>query len=243
MGACGGVRHERAMSESAAHGESTRTQERPQAIPRLQWDTFLQRSYSCRMATLRASQLCETRKAAIRRACWSGSPAPLVSCELGRRIRGRTMDLALVGSAQPQAGGEPPVAAPTLPEPADPLKPEDPLGAAQASRPSLQTAAAEPPLPPPAKSAFFERRFGQAPQAAGPAMNPNDARRDGDAAGVPSPTSAASPCQPTGSAPPPRSAASQAAPGPDSGQRGAKRRRAVQTPIWLVPLVGAADAV
>ena len=93
------------------------------------------------------------------------------------------MDPVRAGSARPRVGSELSVEAPTLPAPADLLKPEDPLSAAQAPEPwppAPQLAAAEPQPPPAARRTFLERRFGQAPQTTEPAVHPKEARREGD---------------------------------------------------------------
>ena len=140
------------------------------------------------------------------------------------------MDPVRAGSARPRVGSELSAEAPTLPAPADLLKPEDPLSAAQAPepwQPAPQLAAAEPQPPPAARRTFLERRFGQAPQTTEPAVHPKEARREGDTAGTPSPTDAVLADQPTSSVPPPpaaappppgpRSTTSRTAPGPGTG--------------------------
>ena len=139
------------------------------------------------------------------------------------------MDPVRAGPARPQAGSGLSVEAPTLPAPADLLKPENPLSAARAPEPwppAPRLAAAEPQPPPAARRTRFARRIGQAPKTTEPAVHPKEARREGDLAGTPSPTDAVLAGRPTGC----RSA---------PGRRGTRRRPPRSTPsppLWPPPV-------
>ena len=123
-----GVRHERAMSESAAHGESTWTRKRTTA------EGLMGRFWTFYSKVTQAYGVCNLREriAPLRRV--SSALSALILCELGRGSRGSWIPSA---PAPPGPGWAVscPAEAPTLPAPADLLKPEDPLGAAQAPEP------------------------------------------------------------------------------------------------------------